>query len=231
MKKRYVFIFVTTLVFMLISCGIPTIYVPSSGDITLKSDSESGNFTVSLSSTVTGEMASGYPYIYFVYTVSSESQSSAYSSSVSAFNTKYCTETGGAVISSENGRESVASYTSGSGDSAKTYGIFQFSNLTSYQISDTDSITLNLIYSEEDGTLTLADKDGNVIQSGITRSSEKKFTKTDFETDHTEIVDYEAGTYSVKVYALVSCVFNAYNNIYNTKLSYSSPVLEFKIVI
>ncbi len=228
MKKVIVFIFFTALVF-LSSCGIPSIYVPSSSDIAITpKDASKGEFTVSLSSTVLGEIADGFPYVYFFYTVSSASQS-YYSSAVNAFNTKYCTQTGGTMIPTTVSTESIASYTSGSGDEKKTYGIYQFQELTSYCISGSDSITLTLSHDQDNGTLTLSDEDGKAIVSNIKRYNDCYFTTSDFQSNSSEIVDYAAGSYTVKVYALVSCQFNDYSNIYNTELKYSEPILEFNI--
>ena len=236
MKKIIVFIFVTALVFLLFSCGIPSIYVPSSSDIviTTPKDTTTGEFTVSLSSTVLSEMADGFPYIYFYYTVSSASQSQ-YSSAISSFNTTYCTDTAGTMVpTTHNDTECIASYTTGSGDSKKTYGIYQLYRLTSCNISGKNSITLTLKPNTDTGTLTLLDEDGNEVEKDIRRYNGYYFTKSDFvdsNKDHSEIVDFVNGPYTVKVYALVSCQFNAYSNIYNTKLSYNYPILEFTLTL
>ena len=225
MKKTICFILLTAL-FFLVSCGIPSIYVPSSSDVVLSKTQNDGEFRVILSSAVLEEMAEDYPLIYFFYTVSTDSQST-YSTVISNFNKAYCTETDGSVIPQNLGDQPVASATNSS-DTSKTYGIFQSEGLVSYAIEGTSSIKLSLKYDTSSNTLQLLDEDGNVLRTG------KRYNSNDFNTlgsDSPEIVDYSAGTYNVKIYALVSCKFTAYSNTYNTKLNYSNPVYEFQITL
>lgn len=225
MKKRITFILMAALI-LLSSCGIPSIYVPTSSDVAINKTSNDGEFTVTLSSTVLEEMAEDYPLLYFFYTVSTTSQTS-YSTVITNFNNAYCSETGGSVIPQDLNNQPVASYKS-SGDSSKEYGIFQPQGLVSYQIGGTGSIKLRLSNDKSSNTLQLLDEEGNVLGTG------KRYNSHDFNTlgsDSPEIVDYSGGTYNIKIYALVSCKFTAYSNTYNTKLSYSNPLYEFEITL
>ncbi len=226
MKKTISFILITALI-LLSSCGIPSIYVPTSSDIVINpTKNKDGEFTVSLSSTVLEEMAEDYPLIYFFYTVSTSSQST-YSTVINNFNTAYCTETGGTTIPQDLSNQPVAS-ASNSSDSSRPYGLFQPYGLVSYPLEGISSIKLSLKYDTSSNTLQLLDEEGNVLRTG------KRYNTSDFNTlgsDSAEIVDYSAGTYNVKIYALVSCKFTAYSNTYNTKLSYSDPVYEFQVTL
>ena len=225
MKKTICIILFTALI-ILVSCGIPLIYVPTSSDVNLSKTSNDGEFTVTLSSTVLEEMAEDYPLIYFFYTVSTGSQNT-YSTVMNNFNKAYCTETDGSVIPQNLGDQPVASEKNSS-DPSRPYGLFQPYGIVTYPIEGTGSIKLKLHYESSSGTIQLLDEDGNVLRTG------KRYNSSDFNTlgsDSAEIADFSAGTYNVRIYALVSCKFTAYSNIYNTKLSSSSLVYEFQITL
>ena len=228
MKRRSVhFILITALVLFTVSCGIPNIYVPSSSDVSIVSNSkEDGWFTVNFSHTVLNELRDGSPTIYFFYTISEESQSSSFSEAIKKFNSTYCSETGGQIIDSESGKP-VAEYSTGSGESQKTYGLYQLS-LESFDLEQVYSTELTL-KKYADGTLMLCDENGYVLSSSIKRYNSKAFKRSLMSSDD-EIVDYSVSNYyTVRVYALVSCQFNNYNNVFNTTLSSSSPILEFSL--
>ena len=225
MKRRIIhFILIAALVLFTVSCGIPNIYVPSSSDVSIStSSSANGTFTVKLSQTLINELRDGSPTLYFFYTISESSQSSDFQSAVYALNTNYCSETSGQIIDGTSGKP-IATYTKGSGDSEKTYGVYQLS-VDNLDISaETERVfTLKV---DNDYSLMLVREDGTVINQ-IKRYNSEVFRKSQLNEGE-EATDYEVGNiYSVKIYALVSCQFNSYNNIFNTRISYSSPILEF----
>lgn len=222
-RKTFSFILVATLIF-LVSCGIPSIYVPSSSDIAINSNKGTGVFTVTLSSTVREEMSSSYPDIYFFYTISSGAQDSQFSSLVSAFNKAYCSDTSGSIdFSSYSDAEAVSTYKSND----LTYGIYKLNNLKPLNISGENSVSYTLSYDSSSGYLKLIDNStGETAASDISRINNHKFDKN----YHGDITDYsESSIYFVKVYVVVSCQFNLYSNIYNTTISQSSPILQFEL--
>ncbi len=231
MKRRIIhFIIITALVLFTVSCGIPNIYVPSSSDVSISTSSDKdGKFTVRLSQTLINELRDGSPTLYFFYTIGESSQSSKFSSAISALNTNYCSETGGQIIEDKTEqREAIATYSEGSGDSKKTYGVYQLS-LVSLNVSPETVTEFKLSINTDDNTLVLYDKDGNDIVRSIKRYNSEDFKRSALNEGE-EAVDYSVGNiYAVKVYALVSCQFNTYNNVYNTKISQSSPILEFQL--
>ena len=227
MKRRIVhFILIAALVLFTVSCGIPNIYVPSSSDISISTSSDkNGTFTVKLSQTLINELRDGSPTLYFFYTISESSQSNNYQNAISALNSNYCTETSGQIIDGTSGKP-IATYTTVSGDTEKTYGVYQLS-VDNLDISaETERVfTLKV---DNDYSLMLVREDGTVINQ-IKRYNSEVFKKSQLNEGE-EATDYEVGNiYSVKVYALLSCQFNVYNNVFNTKISYSSPILEFDL--
>lgn len=226
MKRKVFYILLTAaLVFFLVSCGIPSIYVPSSSDITITAEDD-GKFTIKISDTTRTELSSSSPSLYFFYTISSSEQNSSYSSLLSSFNSKYAEETNGRNISSTfTDNQPFLGYTSGD----NTYGLYQFSNLVMIDISgiSEDTFVLKL---DESGYLNLSyyTNDGDIaIKEKITRFNYKTF---DISSSHDEVVEYTAaGIYDLKVYALVSCQFNDYSNTYNTKLSSSAVVYNVNL--
>ena len=227
MKRRIVhFILIAALVLFTVSCGIPNIYVPSSSDISISTSSDkNGTFTVKLSQTLINELRDGSPTLYFFYTISESSQSNNYQNAISALNSNYCTETSGQIIDGTSGKP-IATYTTVSGDTEKTYGVYQLS-VDNLDISaETERVfTLKV---DNDYSLMLVREDGTVINQ-IKRYNSEVFKKSQLNEGE-EATDYEVGNiYSVKVYALLSCQFNVYNNVFNTKISSSSPILEFRL--
>ena len=227
MKRRIIhFILIAALVLFTVSCGIPNIYVPSSSDISISTSSDkNGTFTVKLSQTLINELRDGSPTLYFFYTISESSQSNNYQNAISALNSNYCTETSGQIIDGTSGKP-ISTYTTVSGDTEKTYGVYQLS-VDNLDISaETERVfTLKV---DNDYSLMLVREDGTVINQ-IKRYNSEVFKKSQLNEGE-EAPDYEVGNiYSVKVYALLSCQFNVYNNVFNTKISYSSPILEFDL--
>lgn len=222
MRKTICFILITALI-LLSSCGIPSIYVPTSSDIGWNRNKEKGTFTITLSTAVLEEMSSSYPDIYFFYTVSSEeTQKSAFSTLISTFNKTYCEETSGSIDFSSFGSEAVSTYKSGD----NTYGIYKLNNLKAVNISGESSVSFTLALDSSTGYLTLTDNNSGAVTTGIGRINNNKFDKS-FSGD---ITDYSAsGIYTVKVYAVVSCQFDLYSNIYNTTISQDSPILQFTL--
>ena len=227
MKRRIIhFILIAALVLFTVSCGIPNIYVPSSSDVSISTSSDkNGTFTVKLSQTLINELRDGSPTLYFFYTISESSQSNNYQNAISALNSNYCIETSGQIIDGTSGKP-IATYTTGSGDSEKTYGVYQLS-VDNLDISaETErNFTLKV---DNDYSLMLVREDGTVINQ-IKRYNSKVFRKSQLNEGE-EATDYSVNNvYTVKVYALVSCQFDAYNNVFNTKISSSSPILEFRL--
>ena len=232
MKRRIIhFILIAALVLFTVSCGIPNIYVPSSSDVSIStSSSANGTFTVKLSQTLINELRDGSPTLYFFYTISESSQSSCFSNAISNLNSTYCSETSGQIIDGTSGK-AIATYTTGSGDEQKTYGVYQLS-LASFdlkEVKETSVYTLKVNTYDNDYTLMLCDEDGNVISRLIKRYNSEVFRKSQVNEGE-EATDYSvSNVYTVKVYALISCQFDSYNNVFNTKISSSSPILEFQL--
>lgn len=221
MRKRKIFFIIITALILLFSCGIPNAYVPNSSDITITKDSSSGTFTVALSDTVRNELRDSSPTLYFFYTISSGDQDSAYKSLRNTFDTNFASETSGSIITSEN---PICDYTSGE----KQYSLYQLtregSTFNYLMGNEVSSETLTLSYDTSENTLTLSDSSGTTLYSGIQRVGDKIFTQAASTSD---IVDYTAGSYTVNIYLVVSCSFTSYNNIYNTKIYNTDPILSF----
>ncbi len=222
MKKTICFILFTALI-IFVSCGIPSIYVPTSSDINWSRNRDTGTFTIKLSSAVLEEMSSSYPDIYFFYTISSENtQRSAFFELISSFNKTYCAETSGSIDFSSVDSEAVTTYKSGD----STYGIYKLNNLKAVNISGESSVSFTLALDSSTGYLTLTDNNSGTVITGIGRINNNKFDKS-FSGD---ITDYSAGSnYTVKVYAVVSCQFDLYSNIYNTTINQDNPILQFSL--
>ena len=226
MKRNIIyFLLLTALILFNISCGIPSIYVPNSTDVVIDPiDPDSGKFTITISSTTISELSSSSPDLYFFYTISELSQDSKYSSLLSSFNSKYAEETNGTNISSSSGDQPFLTYTSDD----ENYGLYQFSNCVSVDISNISEETFT-ITKDTNGCLTLSDEDSE-IKTNITRYNGESFSSDVISSSHNEIVDYNnTSTYYVRVYATISCQFTSYSNTYNTKLYSSKPVYEFMI--
>lgn len=223
MKKRRMFFIIITALILLFSCGIPEVYVPNSSDITITRDSSSGTFTVALSDTVKNELRDSSPTLYFFYTISSADQESTYKSLRNTFDTNFASETSGSIITSEN---PICDYTSGE----KRYSLYQLTREgTTFNYlmgNDEASETLTLSFDTSENTLTLSDSSGTTLYSGIQRVGDKIFTQSASTSD---IVDYTAGSYTVNIYLVVSCSFTSYNNIYNTKIYNTDPILSFQM--
>ncbi len=218
-------ILIAALIFLSSSCGIPSVYVPSSADIVIDKGSD-GEFTILLSSPILSELSSSSPVVYFFYTISQQAQETYYSSAISSFNSQYAEETSGSNISTTMVTQPFISYTS----SSSVYGIYQLTNLVSIQIPRENSIALKFEYDSATDTVRLKKNDGSYIEN-IKRFNDYTFSKDDFDEHNAEIVDYASGVYDIKIYAVVSCQFNSYNNIYNTKLSLNSPVWEYQMTL
>ncbi len=226
MKRNILyFLLLTALILFNISCGIPSIYVPNSSDVVINpTDPSSGTFTVTISSTTLNELTSSSPDLYFFYTISENSQKTIYSSLISSFNTKYAEDTNGTNISSTLLDQPFLTYTSDD----KNYGLYQFSNCVSVDISNISEAQFTLT-KDDSGYLTLRAEDDE-IKTKITRYNEETFSSDDISSSHNEIVDYsDTNTYYVRVYATISCQFTSYSNTYNTKIDSSYPIYEFII--
>ncbi len=229
MKRTGVCFILFAALFLLTTCGIPIIYVPSSSDVKITTvDEENGTFTVNISDITKNELTSTSPLLYFFYTISDQSsdQDSGFSSAISKYNSDYASETDGQPIPSEfTSDQPIVKYTSSSGN---VYGLYQFSKLVSYDISGSSERTLQFELDKSTNLINLLDENGNTIQSGITRFNGKSFSVDDIKSSHDEIaVSNPSGTYYVKVYSVVSCQFSYYTNTYNTKLYRTTPVYSF----
>ncbi len=231
--KVFYFILLSALILLTTTCGIPNVYVPtygksSSNDIQITRNSDTGEFSISLSDTIKNELSSNKPTLYFFYTISS-SQDSAMTSLINSFNTEYCAETSGTPIGSTN-----YSYESGSGDSRKTYYLNQLSyssgnNTFSYDLGhDEGTYTFSLTLDSSNNTLTLKDVlNDKVLNQNIKRNGGTAFSKTAGTDD---ITDYSVtDSYTVNIYLVISCQFDDYSNTYNTKIEKSYPILEFQL--
>lgn len=233
MKRTGVCFILIAALFLLTTCGIPIIYVPSTSDVKITPDNKTnGLFTIYISDTTFNELTSSSPTLYFFYTIAdaSSEQDSGFSSLMTKFNSDYASETDGKNIPSVfQSDQPIIEYTSSSGN---VYGLYQFNNCVIYDISAQSDLTLQLVLDESTNLLTLQDENGNVLQSGITRFNEKSFSSADIKSYTNEIaVSNPSGTYYVNVYAVISCQFTSYTNIFNTKLTRATPVYKFSVTL
>lgn len=232
-RKVFYFILLSALILLSTTCGIPNIYVPtygtsSSSDIQITRNSDTGEFSISLSDTIRNELSSNKPTLYFFYTISTSSQSSEMSSLINAFNNEYCAETSGTQINS-----TYYSYEYGSGDSKNTYYLDQLTyssgDAFSYDMGNDDkTYTFSLTLDSSNNTLTLKDVlNDKVLNQNIKRKGGTSFSKAAGTDD---ITDYSVtNSYNVNIYLVISCQFDDYSNTYNTKIEKSYPILEFQL--
>ncbi len=234
-RVLFYFIFFSVLILLLTTCGIANVYVPtygtsSSSDIAVTRNSDTGAFTVTLSQTIINELSTNKPTLHFFYTISSSSQSSAYSSLISAFNNTFTQETSGNFINSDN---PIFTNEYGSNDSKREYGLYQLTNSSgeafSYDMGHDDlknSFTITLDTSTNKITLTDEGND-SIITQYLGRYNNLTFTRSSGTNDITDYLSSEI--YTVNVYLLISCRFDSYSNTYNTKIERSYPVLSFTL--
>lgn len=219
MKKIIIFFIVCLTLFLFPSCGIPNVYVPSSSDINITTNESTHNVSINISDTTFNELNNSIATLYLFYTVSSESQSSNYSSLIRSFNSSYCSNTNGMIISQSQPTNSFFTYKS----SNEEYRIYQPTGV-SFEL-DSKSNDFTFTYNSSNNTFELKDEDGNLLKS-FSRYNTNAFSSS--VNDYEERTGTEDTSYHITFYFLVSCNFSLYTNTYNTELS-SNDSLKFEL--
>ena len=219
MKKIILFFIVCLTLFLFPSCGIPNVYVPSSSDINISVNESTNKIYVDISDTTFNELNNSSATLYLFYTVSSESQSSNYSSLISSFNSSYCSNTNGMIISQSQPTNSFFTYKS----SNEEYRIYQPTGV-SFEL-DSKSNEFSFTYNSSNNTFELKDEEGNLLKS-FYRYNTKGFTSS--INEYEERTGTEDNSYYITFYFLVSCNFSLYTNTYNTELS-SNDSLKYEL--
>ncbi len=217
MKKIILFFIVCLTLFLFPSCGIPNVYVPSSSDIYISVNESTNKIYVDISDTTFNELNNSSATLYLFYTVSSESQSSNYSSLISSFNSSYCSNTNGMIIS--QGQPTFFTYKSSNDE----YKIYQPTGV-SFEL-DSKSNEFYFTYNSSNNIFELKDEEGNLLKS-FYRYNTKDFTSS--INDYEERTGTEDTSYYITFYFLVSCNFSLYTNTYNTELS-SNYSLKYEL--
>ena len=233
MIKRLGIIFTIISVLFLFSCGIPSIYVPVSSDISITSDSVYIN-TSTLNSSL---LRSGSPYLNIYYQIVPEGLTPQYPYSTinNKFISDYCNETSGRNINKRNGSPFYKyDYTTSINDTSATltYGLYQFvdaktNSTINIPINGLDSLVSNnwnynlSINDDNYLELTIETASGNVTYN-LARYNGSSFSNSNTPYITNEIPSEYAYSnditnYQLRVYALVTLQFNNYNNIYNSK--------------
>lgn len=218
MKKILLFFIVFLTLFFFSSCGLPNVYVPSSSDINIIVSESTNKVSVDISDTTFNELNNSTATLYLFYTVSSASQDSNYNSLIRSFNSSYCSNTNGMIISQSQPTDSFFSYE----QSKEEYRIYQPTGVSIDLEKKSNDFTLT--YNESNNTFELKDEDGNLLKS-FYRYNGNNFSLN--VSDYDERTGTENTSYKVTFYFLVSCNFNSYTNTFNTELS-SSDSLEFE---
>lgn len=219
MKKLFLFFILFLALFLFSSCGLPNVYVPSSSDINITVNGSSNKVSVDISDTTFNELHNSTATLYLFYTVSSESQSSNFNSLISSFNSSYCSNTNGMIISQSQPTDSFFTYKS----SNEEYRIYQPIGV-SFEL-DSKSNDFTFTYNSSNNTFELRDEDDNLVKSFY------RYNGNNFSSSINDYNDERTGTeetsYKITFYFLVSCNFSLYTNTFNTELS-SSDSLEFE---
>ena len=219
MKKIIIFFIVCLTLFLFPSCGIPNVYVPSSSDIYISVNESTNKIYVDISDTTFNELNNSSATLYLFYTVSSESQSSNFGSLIRSFNSSYCSNTNGMIISQSQPTDSFFTYKS----SNEEYKIYQPTGV-SFEL-DSKSNEFSFTYNSSNNTFELKDEEGNLLKS-FYRYNTKGFTSS--INDYEERTGTEDTSYYITFYFLVSCNFSLYTNTYNTELS-SNYSLKYEL--
>ncbi len=217
MKKIILFFIVCLTLFLFPSCGIPNVYVPSSSDINISVNESTNKIYVDISDTTFNELNNSSATLYLFYTVSSESQSSNFGSLIRSFNSSYCSNTNGMIISQS--QPTFFTYKS----SNEEYKIYQPTGV-SFEL-DSKSNEFSFTYNSSNNTFELKDEEGNLLKS-FYRYNTKGFTSS--VNEYEERTGTEDTSYYITFYFLVSCNFSLYTNTYNTELS-SNYSLKYEL--
>lgn len=245
-RSKWIYLSFIT-IFILLSCGIPNIYVPNSSDCSSsKTTSFDSNGKIVLSSNLADSdlNKSGFPKLalfYQIIPVGPDSAESGFNSVVSDFNSLYCDSKNGQRISSSENNQAYHTKTYKYNSELTEFGLYQFKDSNGYVVYFDQADLTNLLNgqftwnldfdygSEEDsndGTLILKllDHSNNLIQ----QYSLKRFNDKAFNTNESQFLGNEVPTimnasgsiinYKLRVYALVNTEFNDFSNVYNTTL-------------
>lgn len=220
MKKLFLFFILFLALFLFSSCGLPNVYVPSSSDINITVNGSSNKVSVDISDTTFNELHNSTATLYLFYTVSSESQSSNFNSLISSFNSSYCSNTNGMIISQNQPTKSFFKFERNN----EEYKIYQPTGVSLDLNEKSNSFTFT--YNSSNNTFELRDEDDNLVKSFY------RYNGNNFSSSINDYNDERTGTedtsYYITFYFLVSCNFNLYTNTYNTELS-SSDSLKFDL--
>ena len=235
MNKRLGIIFILISVLFLYSCGIPSIYVPASGDININSKRvyiNSSNINSSL-------VRSGYPKLNIYYQISPVGLETSYplSSINNSFTSDYCNETSGRLINKRDGRAfyTTTYSTTIDGTSVKPeFGLYQFVDSKTGETINIPVEGLDKLLNNEWNYTFVYDETNSVLRLSIITStgteeydlfrfngakflnSENSYINNEIPSDY-EPVSMNVTDYELHVYGLVTLQYNNYNNIYNSK--------------
>lgn len=244
MNRRLGIIFILIAVLFFVSCGIPSIYVPNSSDISINKSRVYINQSVINSSLV----RSDYPTLNLLYQIVPVGISPAYPSStiINSFKNDYCANTSGRLINKRNNRALYTSEASTTIDGASVkpvLGLYQFTDKTTGETINIPVHSLDtLVDNQWEYTFSFDNEEHCLNLSIITAQETKEFKlnryngssfinsefkyisneiPADYEITESNITDYE-----LHVYGVVTLQFNNYNNIYNTQPVelYSVPI-------
>ena len=221
MKKRLLFI---SLLILLIfsSCGIPNMVVPDSNAVSISADDTSRSYTITINDPFLlnrSNLSSYSPEIYLFYTVSTQSTSTGgFSKLITTFNTNYCSYPDCKPLSSSDGEVGFLdeSYND------DTYSLFLFngnSGVISNSYLEGDKFSLKFSQHDNDLILSIYGSDGSFIaKKTLMSNGNNSFFSNEFQNEISSEVE------SIKIYAVMSCSFSEYSNVWDTKLSTSKNI-------
>ena len=222
-KGKFLFLTLLTL-FFLSSCGIPNMFVPDEGSVSFITDTNNNKATIVIKSPyLKAEENNLYysPEVNLFYVIRSSTNSSSYSSLLSAFNNSFCNYPYcNPITGSKVDGNPIIEYKSGD----TTYGLYQFYGNESIISNDyfiDGELRLGFDFSEENGLLlTIFDENNSLLaQRELHRSFGEKFTSLSDIKEGEELVNDYTSPVEVVVYAAVTFSFTEYTNIWNTKIS------------
>lgn len=228
------------LLFLIPSCGIPDIFVPSSSSVSTRTIQNSVN--IKLDNSISG--LENNPELFLFYIVEcddSEIIDTNFKTLISDFSNEYCTETSGLPIGNTNYSKKYNFSGQNDDQIENTYFFSQFSFLPSFTIdySLLRNDEWNFDFNFENGKLKLTFYDNergstirNVIKETVlSRYNGKDFNESCIGDECPESLRSESGTKSlvIKIYAIASFDFISFTNHFNTKPSYTNPIYKFTV--
>lgn len=243
MKRRISILFILAL-FLLISCGIPYIFIVDKSDVTINSTKpdETENpivsrtiITINRDELLTTDQKGNSPDINFIYVVEPVDGASKYSSLVGKFSDDFLSSTNGYSFNKTFlGPAYTAEYNN------LTYGLYclRESNESLFDVRtlDTNQWTLDFSFDQTTEVLSVIVNNNTAVPVILNRFNNRNFSiDNDYPFYGNEVNEAlsesnTSGQFIVKVYAFVSFNFaDKYTNIANTSISYQEPVFSFTI--